>query len=183
MLLVRAWSPSSAWSRPVGGGSVDQRLPTSRISPDAASWRSRRSVFGCCSPATLAILPVVYSPLGSSRSAFLTHPGGPERCVRGAAGIESTAGLPRFAWLAGRTGRAGHSLANGLDTRRTSSPVRASLGPVQRRTRASGARCGKRRSGAGHGRSRQVSQYPNASLFLTIEDPPPTKVRRLPLGS
>jgi hypothetical protein len=73
MLLVLACSRSSASSISLGGASVDHRLPTSRISPDAASWRSRRTVLAWFSPAALAILPVVCSPFGSSRSTLLTR--------------------------------------------------------------------------------------------------------------
>ena len=53
MLLVRAWRRSSASSISLGARSVDQRLPISRISPDAASWRSRRSVLARFSPAAV----------------------------------------------------------------------------------------------------------------------------------
>ena len=105
-LLVRACSRSSARSISLGAGSVDQRLPTCRTSPDAASSRRRRSVFASFRAAALAILPVEYSPSGSSRSTRLTRSsrsrGRGSRMVEGASAVRDRPASGRFP-----TGRAG----------------------------------------------------------------------------
>lgn len=135
MLFVRAWRRSSAWSRSVGGGSVDQRLPTSRISPDAASWRSRRSVLACCSPAALGDLAGGVLAVGQ----LAEHPShailairspacgcGPDR-VRG-----PVRGLGRLAgWVCGRRVSVTGSTGSAHDHRLvTVAPYNRELAPV-----------------------------------------------------
>ena len=136
MLLVWAWSRSSASSRSVEGGSVDQRLPTCRISPEAASWLSRRSVLACGSPAALAILPVVYSPSGSSRSALLTRSSrlgsAPRGCGRGRVRGPDRGRLGRLAdwwrgWSVSVTGSTGGAHDDRLATVR---PYNRELAPA-----------------------------------------------------
>lgn len=131
MLLVRACSRSSAPSRSVEGSSVDQRLPTSRTSPDASSWRSRRNVFVWFSPAALAILPVECSPRASSRRAFFTRSSrsaGGRSCRGGAGGAAGGGAASRLSGTGGafpwRARHAAHMTTGWPPSGRTTSSSR-----------------------------------------------------------